>query len=355
MFVSSLIIELSFLLQYYQLPHCFLFTRAFNAQAIMRYKLFSTHAEWLPKFPIAMQNVNHTTDGLSGVLRQMESYLVDSVETPELAVVGGPDSLLQALGIQDQSARDQLRAPNANAAALRDAEFFGILKSVADKCVQAQAARMEYEATGGHAPRSNDFGRALCGEMLSRASADTGFIIWLDIHKPNVPPFDAATPRTFNPRPLLSESAALDEDSDNERDGAPADSRSRRERVLPPSRTSSDIRGTGMHKKALAGAKDIYLAAKSMLQNYLVDKKVTISTGSSFNFQKAIITPSEHEFYMQRSSKEAVLRWSAEQYEEIPEGEWEALPLPALTDEDQERIMREREKALQKSNEGMKA
>lgn len=35
---------------YFQIPHCFLFDK-WNGRATMRYKLFSTHKEWLPKRP----------------------------------------------------------------------------------------------------------------------------------------------------------------------------------------------------------------------------------------------------------------------------------------------------------------
>jgi hypothetical protein len=75
---------------YFQVPHCFCFKRVLG-KAIMKYKLFSSHASWLPKEP----------DIIAKTMQDLIRSRVSNIHLNQFIIIDNQDVLLNELGLSN--------------------------------------------------------------------------------------------------------------------------------------------------------------------------------------------------------------------------------------------------------------
>lgn len=167
-------------IMYYQLPFNFKFYRLCG-KAVMQYRLFSSFPTWLPKAP----------DGGMQTQAELFNSQVHEIQLQRLVVVGGHDTLLAGMNLNDVTTAKLLGSNNVNSSFQTLTTTLPDLHSLEERAIENLQQRMideaaEYSGTEREQALKARYVAqqsrlATIQKALSRGETDKcGYIIWLD-------------------------------------------------------------------------------------------------------------------------------------------------------------------------------
>lgn len=218
-------------IKFYQVPHCYIFRRLGN-KCIMQYKLFSTHATWLPKQPELSKHIlnssssnrsssitaatNTTDERVLDALSDQANY-ISSIALEPLATMDGKDAFLKHIGISGEAKSSYL----INSPTMRNKidvidTVLPMIEEIEVVALRNLDIRTTAEELEGHVKEHKDLISIKLPEqdhlviqmaMKGVSSNKKGYIFWI-IDKPTLPSLSMVVPKLINTGSSISLSAA---------------------------------------------------------------------------------------------------------------------------------------------------
>ena len=207
-------------IKFYQVPHCYVFRRLGN-KCIMQYKLFSTHAAWLPLQPELSQTIRNSSSSTNTerVFSSLASDVnhISSIALEPLSTMDGKEAFLNHIGISgeakssylinNQTMRNKIDVIDTVLPLIEDMELLAL------RNLDTRTIAEELE---GHVKEHQDLLKLKLPEqdrlaiqiaMKSISSSRKGYIFWI-IDKPALPPLSELVPKLIHTGSSITLSAA---------------------------------------------------------------------------------------------------------------------------------------------------
>lgn len=269
--------------KYYQYPHMFKFHN-YRTKAIMQYKLFSTHQEWLPKPPGRLEDVQH----------DIFDRLILEVPIEAFSLVGGPAVFFAAMGVSKDKKGYEVFADTASTEAARAVDsVFPELQNLQNWHIESDRLVMEIEERGQLGSRQPFFSNSSRQKSVQMSEAlrkscdkNVGFICWIR-QKLTLADIYTLAPSIISPvgnKDLDVDSPAFLMLPDKAPEGGA---------VITKGEFAQ------LSKQSFAAAHDIWACSKKILGD-VNSGQIHVVDSSAFrdeNFKKRILLKSEVEFY----------------------------------------------------------